>query len=154
MEFPVELRSEIERLLAEENTAAYADLCGELTETARIEILKASHSKGIDYGIRYDEIDRMVCGDGSRTHVLVASGCMPEHGMDGYYEYFFRTHVARTPKTLADGNVDYRNVEWFEEVKKGQKLAYYHGATAGKKGMTVTGKEIPARKGREQCIKC
>ena len=138
--------------LAEENTAAYADLCGELTETARVEILQALHRKGITYGIRYDAIDRMVSGDSPRMHVLVASGIMPEHGKDGYYEYFFRTHVARTPKTLADGNVDYRNVEWFEEVKQGQKLAYYHVATVGKNGMTVTGKEIPARKGREQCI--
>ena len=138
--------------LAEENTAAYIDLCGELTETARIEILQALHRRGITYGIHYDAIDRMVSGEGDRLHVLVARGVMPEHGEDGYYEYFFRTHVARTPKTLADGNVDYRNVEWFEKVKKGQRLAFYHEATNGKNGMTVTGKEIPARKGREQCI--
>lgn len=138
--------------LAEDNTAAYADLCGELTETARVEILQALHRKGITYGIRYDDIDRMVSGEGDRMHVLVARGVMPVHGKDGYYEYFFRTHVARTPKTLADGYVDYRNVDWFEKVKKGQKLAFYHRATTGKNGMTVTGKEIPARKGREQCI--
>lgn len=139
-------------VLAEENTAAYADLCSEASETVRIEILQALHSRGITYGIRYDAIDRMAAGEEPRGHVLVAAGSLPEDGQDGYYEYFFRTNVARTPKTMADGNVDYRNVEWFEQVKKGQKLACYHGATTGKNGMAVTGREIPARKGREQCI--
>lgn len=139
-------------VLAEENTAAYADLCSEASETVRIEILQALNSSGITYGIRYDAIDRMAAGEEPRGHVLVAAGSLPEDGQDGYYEYFFRTNVARTPKTMADGNVDYRNVEWFEQVKKGQKLACYHGATTGKNGMAVTGREIPARKGREQCI--
>ena len=139
-------------VLAEENTAAYADLCGEVTETTRVEIVKALHAKGIRYGIRYDAIDRMASGEGSRMHVLVASGAMPQDGEDGYYEYFFRTQVARTPKELDDGNVDYRSVEWFESVEKGQKLAVYHHATAGKNGMTVFGREIPARKGKELCI--
>ena len=118
----------------------------------RSQRLKPLHSKGITYGIRYDEIDRMVAGECPRMHVLVASGFMPVDGTDGYYEYFFRTQVARTPKTMDDGYVDYRNVEWFEQVKKGQKLACYHAATGGVNGMTVTGKEIPARRGREQSI--
>ncbi|MGN0337637.1 MAG: DUF342 domain-containing protein [Lachnospiraceae bacterium] len=138
--------------LAEENTAAYAEWLGDTEESLRVEILKALHSRGITYGIRYDAIDRMAAGEGNTGRVLVAAGSMPEDGKDGYYEYFFRTHVARTPKAMEDGNVDYRNVEWFEQVKKGQKLACYHGATAGKNGIAVTGKEIPARKGREQCI--
>ncbi|MGN0505711.1 MAG: DUF342 domain-containing protein [Lachnospiraceae bacterium] len=138
--------------LAEENTAAYVDFCGETKENLRIEILKALYGKGITYGIRYDVIDRMQEGGESLVHVLVASGFLPEDGKDGYYEYFFRRHVARTPKMLEGGSVDYRSVEWFELVKKGQKLAYYHSATNGKNGMTVTGQEIPARKGREQCI--
>ena len=118
----------------------------------RSQRLKPVHRQGITYGIRYDEIDRMVAGECPRMHVLVASGFMPVDGTDGYYEYFFRTQVARTPKTMDDGYVDYRNVEWFEQVKKGQKLACYHAATGGVNGMTVTGKEIPARRGREQSI--
>lgn len=138
--------------LAEENTVAYADLCGETEENLRVEILKALRSRGITYGICYDAIDRMAAGEGPRGHIRVAAGSMPEDGRDGYYEYFFRTHVARTPKTMEDGYVDYRNVEWFEWVENGQKLACYHSATSGKKGMTVTGREIPARKGRELCI--
>ena len=70
-------------VLAEENTAAYADLCGELTETARVEILQALHRKGITYGIRYDAIDRMVSGEGDRLHVLVARGVMPLASQSG-----------------------------------------------------------------------
>ncbi|MGN0413203.1 MAG: DUF342 domain-containing protein [Lachnospiraceae bacterium] len=138
--------------LEAENTQAYVDLCGERRGNMRVEILKELYSKGITFGIHYDEIDRIAAGKGTFQHVLIASGIMPVDGKDGYYEYFFRTHVARTPKIMEDGSVDYRNVEWFEWVKKGQKLAYYHSSTPGEKGMTVTGREIPARKGREQYI--
>lgn len=152
-ELPADEESEIVRItLAEENTAAYADVYGDVQDSLRVEVLKALNKRGIVSGIRYDTIDRMTTGEELRSHVLVASGVMPHDGTDGYYEYFFRTQVARTPKVLEDGNVDYHNVEWFEQVKKGQKLAVYHPATNGTGGMTVTGKEIPARKGRELCI--
>lgn len=152
-ELPADDETETVRIkLAEENTAAYADVYGDVQDSLRVEVLKALNKRGIVSGIRYDTIDRMTTGEEMRTHVLVAFGVMPHDGTDGYYEYFFRTQVARTPKVLEDGNVDYHNVEWYEQVKKGQKLAVYHPATNGTNGMTVTGKEIPARKGRELCI--
>lgn len=150
--FPPDESETVRITITDENTAAYADWFAETTENLRVEVLKALSKKGITEGIRYDAIDRMASGDGEFAHVLVATGTMPEHGRDGYYEYFFRTHVARTPKVMENGAVDYRNVDWFEQVQEGQKLACYHNATAGKNGRTVTGREIPARKGREQCI--
>lgn len=138
--------------IEEENTVAYADLYVRTEKNLRVEIMKALRSRGITYGICYEAIDRIASGEEVSEPVLVAAGTMPEDGKDGYYEYFFRTHVARTPKVLEDGNVDYRNVDWFEQVRKGQKLAVYHSATSGKNGMTVTGRVIPARRGREQRI--
>lgn len=43
-------------------------------------------------------------------------------------------------------------VEWFETVEKGQKLAVYHNSEKGTDGITITGRVIPARRGREQSI--
>ena len=131
---------------------AYLELKGNSSGIERMEIMKALHRQGICYGIDYEVIEEVVRGNCFRKPMLIASGMPPEDGKDGWYEFFFRTQVARTPKELEDGNVDYRNIEWFETVEAGQKLAYYHSATQGKKGTTVTGRQIPARKGREQSI--
>lgn len=139
-------------MLEDDNTAAYVDLCDAKRENLRVEILKILHNYGITHGIQYDAIEQMAASGKQCKHVLVASGTLPENGKDGYYEYFFSTNVARTPTVMENGNVDYHNVKWFEQVEKGQKLAEYHHATSGKNGMTVTGREIVARKGREQCI--
>lgn len=132
--------------------AAYLEIIGDMRGISRMEILKALRSMGITYGIQYDKIDQIVSGNSFRKKILIAKGVPVRHGADGWYEYFFRTEVARTPKELADGNIDYRNVEWFETVVVGQKLAYYHPALSGENGTTVTGEIIPARKGKEQSI--
>lgn len=84
--------------------------------------------------------------------VLIAKGTPPQNGKDGWYEYFFRTELNRTPKRLKDGSVDYQDVEWFEVVEEGQKVAYYHEAEQGICGCTVTGKVLLAHKGKEQSM--
>ncbi|MDD6810410.1 MAG: FapA family protein [Lachnospiraceae bacterium] len=131
---------------------AVLEIYGSPKDLNRTEILKVLRNYGICYGIRYDEIDNIIKGNYFRKPILIAQGTPTRDGEDGWYEYFFRTEVARTPKVLEHGNVDYRNVEWFETVEKGQKLAFYHVAKPGENGITVTGKTIPARKGREQAI--
>lgn len=142
----------IQIYLDEEMTKAYVDVRGVPSSRLRIEMLRAIRKKGISVGVRYDTIDRMVESGRDFSHVLIACGELPQDGTDGYYEYFFRTHVSRSPKQEADGSVDYSNVDWFEMVERGQKLAVYHPATEGKSGITVTGQTIPARRGKEQCI--
>lgn len=131
---------------------AYIEVHGATSEFDRTDIVRLLHKKGICYGIRYEVIDSVVSGNSFRKPLLIAEGRKARDGQDGWYEYFFRTQIARTPKQLADGNVDYRSVEWFETVEKGQKLAYYHNAQKGENGTTITGKVLPAKRGREQSI--
>lgn len=138
--------------VSEDEMEAYMEVQGDVREFERAKILKALRKQGVCYGIRYEEIDRVVRGDSFRKPLLIAKGTPPRHGKDGWYEYFFRTHVARTPKQLDNGNIDYRNVEWFETVREGQKLACYHNAEPGENGISVTMRDIPARRGREQSI--
>ena len=138
--------------LDEENTKAYAQIQRIPEENFRIEMLRALRNAGINTGVKYDTIDHILETRQTGVRTLIATSIMPEDGKDGYYECFFRKQISRTPKQEEDGTVDYRSVECFERVSKGQKLAVYHGAVPGKAGMTVTGIEIPARKGKEQCI--
>ena len=120
-----------------------------VTREKLLEILEQNH---ICKGIQEDVIDRIVSGREGKRAVLIAKGEIPRKGEDGWYEFFFRTDLKRGPKILEDGTADYRNIDWFEMVKDGQKLAYYHAAQEGVDGYNVKGQVIKARKGIEQRI--
>ena len=114
-------------------------------ETLFLHLFKA----GIIYGIRDDAVNLIMRGKYPEDSIVIARGTAPEQGKDGSYEFFFRTELTKKPVILEDGTVDYKNIDWMEGVKKNQKIAYYHEAEEGKAGRTVTGKEIPSRKGKE-----
>lgn len=109
----------------------------------------ALEKSGITMGLIDETISQMVNGDWKENVLKIAEGALPENGQDGWYEFFFRTSVARTPKILDDGSVDFHDIEWYEMVKKNQKLAEYHPAVSGINGYTVKGDVIPAIQGKE-----
>lgn len=115
-------------------------------------ILKALEQEGVTRGVDEAAIDGIVDGSCKDRTVIVARGMLPQDGSDGWYEFFFKTEPNKAPQVLEDGSVDYQNIEWFEMVEQGQKLAYYHDAGAGISGFTVTGKVLPSKKGKEQSI--
>jgi uncharacterized protein (DUF342 family) len=118
----------------------------------REEMQKAMREYSISRGIDNNALKKLEEGEGGKEPVRIAEGKPAREGEEGWYEYFFRTSVARTHKILEDGSVDYREVEWYETVKKDQKLAFYHDATDGTDGFTVTGSVIPGKRGREKKI--
>ena len=129
---------------------AYIIYDEKLTKMSRADIIKALRRKGIVKGIDEAAITRILSGEAETDKpVLVAQGRPPVKGKDGWYEYFFRTEVARTPKQLEDGSVDYQSVEWFEIVRENQKVVEYHKAQDGVTGYTVKGTLLPALKGKE-----
>ena len=129
---------------------AYIIYDEKLTKMSRADLIKALRRKGIVKGIDEAAITRILSGEAETDKpVLVAQGRPPVKGKDGWYEYFFRTEVARTPKQLEDGSVDYQSVEWFEIVRENQKVVEYHKAQDGVTGFTVKGTLLPALKGKE-----
>lgn len=114
-------------------------------ETLFLHLFKA----GVVYGIDEAAINVLLKGTCQEEYIVIARGTQPEKGKDGHYEFFFRTNLSKKPVILDDGTVDYKNIDWMESVKKNQKIAYYHEAEEGKAGKTVTGKELPSRKGKE-----
>jgi uncharacterized protein (DUF342 family) len=84
--------------------------------------------------------------------ILIAKGVAPKDGEDGWYEFFFKSQNEFSPEMELDGSVDYNNTKWFDMVKKGEKIAYYHEAGIGVDGYTVSGKVLPAKKGREKSL--
>lgn len=122
---------------------------GELTSEKIIRELKRA---GIVKGILSERIEKLVAEKKYNISMVVAVGKQPKRGKNGYYEFFFNTKPNRKPHILEDGSVDYRNIDWFELVKEGQVIARYHEAENGKDGYTITGRKLPAKKGKEKGI--
>lgn len=131
---------------------AYVTLLAERKVVTKERLLEILAENGICAGIQEDAVEMIVSGKTGRRAILVARGEIPHKGEDGWYEFFFRTNVEKKPRVLEDGSVDYQNIEWFETVRQGQKLAYYHSAEEGIDGYTVSGACVKARKGVEQRI--
>lgn len=132
---------------------AYLQINGNGEETFSLrEMVAFLQKEGIVYGIQEEAAERLLQEKLYGQPVLIAKGDPAKKGKDGWYEFFFRTELKRNPRVLSDGSVDYQDIEWFETVTKGQKLALYHPAEKGKNGWTVTGKLCRAAKGKEAGI--
>ena len=105
---------------------------------------------GIIYGV-----SPMSLGEANREkkygkQYTVAKGTMPEDGVNGELIYHFeKNREAGRPKEDERGRVNYRDLNLFENVKKGQLLITRTLATQGKSGSTVTGTELLPKAGRE-----
>ncbi len=137
--------------LSKDEMEACIEISGD-SEIREKDIYKKLRESGISHGILSQEIESIVAEKRYDKTIVIARGKPAQVGKDGWYEFFFDTNPTRTPKILEDGSVDYRDVKWFETVKKEQKLAYYHSATFGVAGFTVTGKFLKAKKGREKGV--
>lgn len=115
-------------------------------------LMEYLEEKDVRAGIISTALEKIANGKYDKKPILVAQGKIPIKGADGWYEYFFKTDMQKKPKMLEDGSVDYHDIEWFEVVKEGQKLAYYHEALEGTDGYDVSGNVIKARKGIEKRI--
>lgn len=111
---------------------------------------KALDERGVKYGI--DELALKELADEKKygLETLIARGTEAVDGKDGYYDYNFNCNFDKKPLIRPDGSVDYWSVKSIESVVQDQVIAEYHPCVEGTDGKTVTGKPIPAKRGREQ----
>ncbi len=114
------------------------------------DIYDALETRGIVIGIKRDAIARMISQRRMNEKILVAEGTPAQDGQDGRYEFFVRLDLPRIPAPLPDGGVDYVNIEAFEMVEEGEKIAVYHPAEEGTDGQNVFGEVLHANKGVEK----
>lgn len=115
----------------------------------RAKIERLFESNGIKQGIKEQVIERLATGYVPENgRIVVAEGTPAVHGKDGYYYFMFKTELPTMPKIKSDGSVDYKNVDLFELVEQGQKIAVFYPATSGNYGFTVKGKLITPIKGK------
>ena len=111
---------------------------------------KALDDRGVKSGIDDAALTELIDEKKYGVETLVAQGTEPVDGKDGYYDYNFNCNFDKKPLMRPDGTVDYWSVKSIESVVQDQVIAEYHPCVEGMDGKTVTGKPIPAKRGREQ----
>ena len=118
------------------------------------EISRALADKGVTFGILEKAIDDALEGvnrecKGIRD-LLVAEGRPVVHGIDASIDYHFRPDKPKNVFVVGDyDRIDYRETNLIDSVASGQLLAVVTPPTDGSDGMTVTGRAIKAREGRD-----
>lgn len=85
--------------------------------------------------------------------LIIAKGKEPVDGKDGYIEWSLAKNNENKPKVLEDGRVDFYSIGQIANIKKGQLIAKRIRAIEGEPGKDVSGKILPARKGKEAYLK-
>lgn len=121
---------------------------GEIYNVAQLKT--ALQEGGVNTGIVEEKLQELIDNKIYNSEVVIANGIQPVDGVDGRYEYNFNANLDNKPKMLPDGSVDYWSVHSIEAVVEGQVIAIYHPAIEGRDGITVKGRVLTAKHGREQ----
>ncbi len=107
-----------------------------------VEILDALKEKNIIHGIEQDNIERIIREREYSIPVRVAKGAKPEKGKNSEFQYHFNTTAEHKPDVDKDGRIDYKNINFIQNVKKGTVLVTKIPAQPGEPGKNIYGTEI------------
>lgn len=102
----------------------------------------------IVYGLDEEAVVSAVEAQHYYMPMVVARGRAPVRGENGRIVIKFKTEHSFAPRILEDGSVDYRDLDIFESVQENDLLAEIIPPSDGTDGMTVTGKTLPAQRGK------
>jgi uncharacterized protein (DUF342 family) len=113
------------------------------------EIEEVLASRGVQVGIDRSAIEGALSERQYNTRVLCAVAAEPVPGVDAEVYVNFRTRFETEPKEIDHDKVDFRELGCFATVSKDGVVARKRLATPGEPGITVTGRPIPAKPGRD-----
>lgn len=113
-------------------------------EDAQRELRKAK----IEYGINEELLKEIFESRMFDREILIASGLKRVDGIDGEIKYYFDTNPEVKPKEDEKGNVDFKDLNLIQSIKRGQKLAEVIPPKHGTEGKTVIGKTVPPKEGK------
>lgn len=113
------------------------------------EVIEALTDAGVTYGINHQKIELAIVQENFGAPLTVAKGSASQKGKDTEFEFFFETDHLHSPVEGQDGRIDYRNMNFIQNVTKGTVLVRRTMPTEGALGRSVTDLELPAARGRE-----
>jgi uncharacterized protein (DUF342 family) len=109
----------------------------------------ALSANNITYNVDYDKLKSLAESPIYDESILIATGLAPVNGENGSVSFLIKTERNEfSPKSRADGTVDYHELDIVENVSVGQPLCTITFPTEGTPGVSVKGQEIPQKKGR------
>jgi uncharacterized protein (DUF342 family) len=113
------------------------------------EVERELASRGVVVGIDQSVIEGALSEGQYGVKVLCAVAIEPVKGLDAEVYLNFRARFEVEPREVDYGKVDFREIGCFATVTRGSIVARKRAATPGEPGMTVTGKSIPAKSGKD-----
>lgn len=113
------------------------------------QVMEAMANAGVTNGLKEESIEKLVNRPIYNIKIQVGAGTPSVQGVDGFVEFFVKKDKEYKPEIDEEGDVDFKNLDYFQMVKEGQMLAAVHLPEPGQPGMDVLGNELPARDGRE-----
>ncbi|MDR1572007.1 MAG: FapA family protein [Clostridiales Family XIII bacterium] len=147
---------EIRVRVSEDNLEAYVTLTAPQGDEApeplsEADILKALEGARVVYGIDKSTVAALASGPIAGTEFLIAMGAAGIDGVDGSIEFHVKNSDEYKPDYGGEEKklVDYKNVDIFQMVSKGQALCTLTPPTQGVNGTNVYGGPILAKNGKE-----
>ena len=115
-------------------------------ESVKQKLLQA----GIVHGLNEQELQRVLNEKSYGESITVAAATQPVDGDNGKLIFNFQTDpITARPKELEGGKVDYKTLDLYVPVSEGQLLVSRTLATEGTPGVTVKGRPLKQRPGKE-----
>jgi len=132
---------------------AYIDIKVDDTPLELEDVIKALKDRNIQFGTDLEVINALIAMNENIYEELIAEGQPHIHGVDAQILMAYDSHESH-PELKEDGTVDFKNMDFLQKVMEGEVLATKIPASEGLDGITVTGKTIHAKNGKDIQIKC
>ncbi|HDM32154.1 MAG TPA: DUF342 domain-containing protein [Deltaproteobacteria bacterium] len=125
-------------------------LSAEVDELELDDLIAALKERGIVYGINDELLQKIVDEKIVNEWIIVATGDPPLHGEDGRILFHFNTDGNNVRiEEDENGKINIRELNLIQNVNKGDILCEMIPAKPGVSGLTVNGKEIPSKNGKD-----
>lgn len=112
------------------------------------QLMEALHANRITYGIKESSVEKLAARPIYNIKLEIAKGVLPVYGQDGTITFYVQRDSEYRPEINLEGAIDYKNLDYFQIVKKDQTLAEITRETEGTEGMNIYGGVVPTKHGR------
>ncbi len=109
--------------------------------------------KNIAYGIDEKQVEAIIQTNQTNSPVEIARGQHPVPGKDGFIKYYFDTNKKIRPHIGEDGKINFKELNFVENIKEGQILAEKIPPQEGIEGTNILGEKISAPVGKDVFLK-
>lgn len=113
------------------------------------EVMAEIEKSEIVLGIDKDLIEKSIADKNYNQPIKIASGRVPKRGQAAILEYKFDTARSHKPAEDKHGRVDYKAINFIQNIGEGDVLAVKTPPKPGEPGENIFGKEIQGPDGRD-----